>query len=70
MLIYDRLDKAAEEGIPDKIHPYLHVHCRQAWVDIMYMMIDTKQIKASEFNINKLTEHWEEVLYRRFTPLN
>lgn len=70
MLIYDKLDKVAEEFIPDKIHPYLHVQCRQAWVDIMFMMIDYKHIKASEYNINKLAVHWEEVLYRRFAPLN
>jgi hypothetical protein len=70
MLIYDKLDQVAEEYIPNEIHPYLHVQCRQAWVDIMFMMIDYKHFKPNEYNIHTLAEHWEDVLYRRYAPLN
>lgn len=70
MLILDKLDKIAEEYIPNETHPYLHVHCQHAWVDIMFMLIDLKQVRASNNNLHILAVNWEDILYRRYAPLN
>lgn len=71
MLIYDQLDKIAEElEIPQEIHPYLHVNSREAWVDIMVGLIENNHIKASPKIIKIFGTNWEELLCRRYSNLN
>lgn len=71
MLIYDQLDKIAEElEIPQNIHPYLHVNSREAWVDTMVGLIDTGQIKPSARQIKVLADNWEDLLCRKYSNLN
>lgn len=70
MLIYDKLDKFAEEFIPDETHPYLHVRCRDMWVTIMIHLIENQGVQPTRKNITTLASKWEQLLYTRFTPLN
>lgn len=71
MLIYDQLDKIAEElEIPQEIHPYLHVNSREAWVDTMVGLIENNHIKPSPKIIKIFGANWEELLCRRYSNLN
>ena len=71
MLIYDQLDKIAEElEIPRDIHPYLHINSREAWVDTMVGLIESKHIKPYPKVIKALGNNWEELLCRKYSNLN
>lgn len=71
MLIYDQLDKIAEElDIPQDIHPYLHINSREVWVDTVAGLIENKLISPSPKIIKVLGINWEELLCRRYSNLN
>ena len=72
MLIYDKLDKLAEElQIPTEMHPYLHINSRQAWVETVVQLIEGNHLAdKSKKTIRILGENWEELLCRRYANLN
>jgi hypothetical protein len=71
MLIYDQLDRIAEEAqIPTELHEYLHINSREVWVDTMVLLIDTGQIKGTARQIKVLAENWEDLLCRKYSNLN
>lgn len=70
MLIHDTLDRIAELAIPEGIHPMLHVDSRNCWVESIEYMIEVGLVKPTKYNIAKLAENWENVLYAKFSSLN
>jgi hypothetical protein len=71
MLIYDQLDRIAEETqIPTEIHEYLHVNSREVWVETMVGLIESGQIKPVPKTIKVLAENWEDLLCRKYSNLN
>jgi len=71
MLIYDQLDRIAEEiQIPTEMHEYLHVNSREAWINTMVLLIDKGHIKVSARQIKVLAENWEDLLCRKYSNLN
>ena len=71
MLIYDQLDKIAEEAqIPTELHEYLHINSREVWVDTMILLIESGQIKPVPKMIKVLAENWEDLLCRKYSNLN
>jgi hypothetical protein len=71
MLIYDQLDRIAEEvQIPTELHEYLHINSREVWVDTMVLLIESGQIKPVPRMIKVLAENWEDLLCRKYSNLN
>lgn len=70
MLYYDVLDEVADTVIPNNIHPELHVNCRDAWVEIMVGLIEYKAIKPDYKTLCSYAEHWEDMLYKRYSMVN
>ena len=70
MLYYDILDEIAENKIPSKIHPYLHVNPRLVWVETVAELIESGQIKGSYELISMYANYWEPLLYKKFSTLN
>jgi hypothetical protein len=71
MLIYDQLDRIAEEAqIPNELHEYLHINSREVWVDTMVLLIESGQIKPVPRMIKVLAENWEDLLCRKYSNLN
>ena len=71
MLIYDQLDRIAEEvQIPTELHEYLHINSREVWVDTMVLLIESGQIKPVPKMIKVLAENWEDLLCRKYSNLN
>jgi hypothetical protein len=71
MLIYDQLDRIAEEAqIPTELHEYLHIKSREVWVDTMVLLIESGQIKPVPKTIKVLAENWEDLLCRKYSNLN
>ena len=71
MLIYDQLDRIAEEvQIPTELHEYLHINSREVWVDTMVLLIESGQIKPVPKTIKVLAENWEDLLCRKYSNLN
>ena len=69
-IVYDILEKASEDIIPDEIHKMLHIHCRKAFVELASEMIEKRLIKATKTNIVLLVTNWESLLYRKYSNLN
>lgn len=70
MLIHDTLDRIAESTIPEGVHPMLHVKSRTCWVESVQYMIEAGLVKPTKYNIAKLAQNWESVLYAKFSSLN
>ena len=71
MLIYDQLDRIAEEAqSPTELHEYLHINSREVWVDTMVLLIESGQIKPVPRMIKVLAENWEDLLCRKYSNLN
>lgn len=70
MLYYDVLDEVAEQVIPNKIHPELHVNPRKVWVEIMVQLIEHNVIKTSYDDLYDYASKWESMLYKRFSSVN
>ncbi len=69
-LVYDILEKASEDIIPDEIHKLLHINCRKDFVELAAEMIDKRLIKVNRKNIVLLVTNWESLLYKKYTNLN
>jgi hypothetical protein len=53
MLYYDVLDDIADgSGIPNEVHPYLHVIPKYAWVEVMVDMIP--KIQSTKLEIGNV----------------
>lgn len=70
MLIHDTLDRIAELTIPEGMHPMLYVDSRKCWIESIEYMIEVGLVKPNKYNIAKLAENWERVLYAKFSSLN
>jgi hypothetical protein len=71
MLYYDVLDDIADgSGIPNEMHPILHVNPRSMWVDIMADMIERGIIDQLQDNLYEYGKFWESMLYQRLSTLN
>jgi hypothetical protein len=70
MLVYDTLDKLAENVIPEGVHEMLHVNSREAWVETMVSLYEMKSIDLKPKTIQALLKNWEVLLYKKFSSLN
>jgi hypothetical protein len=68
--IIDTLDKMAEKHIPEGVSNLFHVHCRTAWVEAVYELIESGHIQPTKDNIVFLARFWEQVLAKKFSTLN
>jgi len=69
-LVYDMLDRIAQDVVPNRIHHLLHINCRQAFVETATELIERNMIKPTVTNIKYLTVNWENVLYTKYSMLN
>jgi len=69
-LLIDSLDKIAEKYIPEGRSNLFHVHCRTAWVETVYELIENGHIQPTNSNIEFLAKFWEHVLAKKFSTLN
>lgn len=70
MLIYDTLDKLAENCIPKGVHDVLHVNSRVAWVETVYDMYEKGMVDLKYTTVKRLLENWEQLLYKKYSQLN
>lgn len=70
MLIYDTLDKLAEISIPEGIHEVLHVNSREAWVETVVSLHETKTVDLTPLVVKSLLRNWEILLYKKYSSLN
>ena len=71
MLYYDVLDDIADgSGIPNEVHPYLHVIPKYAWVEVMVDMIERQIIDETRDDLYEYAKFWEYMLYQKFSQLN
>lgn len=70
MLIYDTLDKLAESTIPEGVHEYLHVNSRDAWVETVVSLYETKAIDLKPVVVQSLLKNWETLLFKKYSSLN
>lgn len=70
MLIYDTLDKLAESSIPNGVHELLHVNSREAWVETVVSLHETKAIDLTPLTVKSLLRNWEILLYKKYSSLN
>ena len=69
-VIYEIIDSLAERYIPAGKHKFLHVDSREAWKDLMIVMIENKVIGKRLSTITKLAINWEELLTRKIAMYN
>lgn len=69
-VVYEIIDTFAERYIPAGKHKYLHVDSREAWKDLMIVMIESKIIGKKLSTITKCATNWEELLTRRIATYN
>jgi hypothetical protein len=69
-VIYEIIDSLAERYIPAGKHKFLHVDSREAWKDLMIVMIENKVIGKKLSTITKLAINWEELLTRKIAMYN
>jgi hypothetical protein len=70
MLIHEKLDKIAESRIPDSVHKYLHVNCREAWVQSVFDLYKKEAIRLDKDSLEVLAKNWESLLYQKYSYLN
>jgi len=69
-LVYDMLDKIAENVVPNRTHELLHVNCRTAFVETAVELLEREIVKPTVSNVRFLTSNWENVLYSKYSTLN
>ena len=69
-VIYEIIDSLAEKHIPAGKHKFLHVDSREAWKDLVIVMIESKIIGKKLSIITKLAINWEELLTRKIAMYN
>lgn len=69
-VIYEIIDSLAERYIPAGKHKFLHVDSREAWKDLMIVLIENKVIGKKLSTITKLAINWEELLTRKIAMYN
>lgn len=71
MLYYDVLDDIADgSGIPNEMHPMLHVNPRNMWVEIMVDMLERGILNEKQDDLYEYAKFWEYMLYQRLSTLN
>lgn len=71
MLYYDVLDDIADgSGIPNEMHPTLHVNPRNMWVEIMVDMLERGILNEKQDDLYEYAKFWEYMLYQRLSTLN
>ena len=69
-VIEEILDSLAEKYIPEGMHNLLHVDSREAWKDLMILLIETKSIRAKLSIFTKCAISWEALLVQRLSVQN
>jgi hypothetical protein len=70
MLLQEKLEALAEIAVPDRIHPLLHVNCKDAWTTRIKSAIKKKQVKPNIRNLTVLARNWEIVLFNYYSKQN
>lgn len=70
MLIYDTLDKLAESSIPEGVHELLHINSREAWVETVISLYETKAVDLTPLAVKSLLRNWEILLFKKYSSLN
>jgi len=70
MLYYDILDEVADSKIPNGIHPILHINSRDAWVQIMVELLESKAIQSKYETLWRYANNWEDLLFKKYSSLN
>jgi len=69
-LVFDMLDRIAQDVVPNRIHTLLHVNCRQSFVETAAQLLETKALKPTASNVKFLASNWEHLLYTKYSMLN
>jgi hypothetical protein len=70
MVYQDKLERLAELTVPDKVHPLLHVNCRDAWIKSVLQMVRKKEVRPNMHSLLLLAKYWEFVLYKIYSTQN
>ena len=69
-VIEEILDSLAERYIPEGMHKFLYVDSREAWKNLMIVLIENKSIKAKLSLLTKCAISWEALLVQRISIQN
>jgi len=68
--IIDSLDRLAETHIPEGVSNLYHVHCRTAWVEAVYELVEAGHLYPTRENLLFIAKNWQLVLEKKFSMLN
>ncbi len=64
------IDELAEKYIPRGKHKILHVDSREAWKEIMFLLIERDAIPLKPSYFARCAISWEALLIQRLSSLN
>jgi hypothetical protein len=64
------IDELADRYIPEGKHKILHVNSREAWKEIMFLLIEKDAIPRKASYFARCAISWEALLIQRLSPLN
>ena len=69
-VLYETIETLADRYVPSSRHRWLHVNSREAWIDMMVLLLETKSVKPKLSLITKCAINWEDLLYKRACMYN
>jgi len=69
-LVFDMLDRVAQNRVPNRTHKLLHVNCRTCFVETAAELLEKGKIKPTVSNVEFLTSNWENLLFFKYSTLN
>jgi hypothetical protein len=67
---HDIIQSVADQYVPDKHHPGLHVNSRDMWVKLMTDMVTKGFVKPKMVVLLKCARNWETLLTLKLSRLN
>lgn len=64
------IDELAERYIPKGRHKTLHVDSREAWKEVMFLLIEREAIPLKASFFARCAVSWEALLIQRLSNLN
>lgn len=69
-VLHEALENLAERHIPEGKHKFLHVNSREAWIDLMVGLLETRMIGRKLSILTKCAINWELLLMQRISIQN
>lgn len=69
-VLYEVLEDLAERYIPEGNHRMLHINSREAWKELMVVMLEEKLVAKKLSIITKCAIKWETILVQKISIQN